>query len=53
MSCATVAAAERELLGFCPEARALLAAHEAELDLLPAIGSDRLLELPISIYGGG
>ena len=38
---------------FCPEARALLAAHEAELDLLPDIGSDRLLELPISIYGGG
>jgi nifR3 family TIM-barrel protein len=53
MGCATVAAAERELLGFCPEARALLAAHEAELDLLPDIGSDRLLELPISIYGGG
>jgi tRNA-dihydrouridine synthase B len=53
MGCATVAAAERELLGFCPEARGLLAAHEAELDLLPDIGSDRLLELPISIYGGG
>jgi nifR3 family TIM-barrel protein len=53
MGCPTVAAAEHELLGFCPEARALLAAHEAELDLLPDIGSDRLLELPISIYGGG
>jgi nifR3 family TIM-barrel protein len=53
MGCQTVAAAERELLCFCPQAQALLAAHEAELDLLPDIGSDRLLELPISIYGGG
>ena len=53
MTCPAVADAERELLAFCPEARALLAAHEAELDLLPDVASDRLLDLPISIYGGG
>jgi len=53
VTCATVAAAEETLLGFCPEARFLLAAHEAELDLLPDSESDRLLDLPISIYGGG
>ena len=53
MTCLTVQDAEHELLTFCPEARALLAAHEAELDLLPDVGSDRLLDLPISIYGGG
>jgi nifR3 family TIM-barrel protein len=53
MTCLTVQDAERELLAFCPDARALLAAHEAELDLLPDLGSDRLLDLPISIYGGG
>ena len=53
VTCPAVADAERELLAFCPEARALLAAHEAELDLLPDVASDRLLDLPISIYGGG
>ena len=53
VTCATVAAAEQTLLVFCPGARSLLAAHEAELDLLPDSGSDRLLDLPISIYGGG
>jgi tRNA-dihydrouridine synthase B len=53
MTCLTVQDAEHELLTFCPEARALLAAHEAELELLPDAGSDRLLDLPISIYGGG
>ena len=53
VTCPTVAGAESELLGFCPQARALLAAHEAELDLLPDAASGRLLELPISIYGGG
>ena len=49
----TVEAAEATLLAFCPEARSLLAAHEAELELLPDSESDRLLDLPISIYGGG
>ena len=53
VTCATVDAAEQTLLEFCPGARSLLAAHEAELDLLPDSGSDRLLDLPISIYGGG
>ena len=49
----TVAEAEAALLRFCPEARARLAGHEAELALLPDSDSDRLLDLPISIYGGG
>jgi tRNA-dihydrouridine synthase B len=53
VTCATVEDAERELLEFCPEARELIAAHEAELELLPDSDTDRLLELPISIYGGG
>jgi tRNA-dihydrouridine synthase len=53
VTCPTVAGAESELLDFCPQARALLAAHEAELDLLPDAAAGRLLELPISIYGGG
>jgi tRNA-dihydrouridine synthase B len=53
VTCATVDGAEQTLLQACPEARSLLAAHEAELDLLPDSGSDRLLDLPISIYGGG
>jgi len=53
VTCATVDAAEQTLLEFCPGARSLLAVHEAELDLLPDSGSDRLLDLPISIYGGG
>jgi tRNA-dihydrouridine synthase B len=53
MMCASVEAAEHTLIGFYPEARSLLAAHEAELELLPDSGSDRLLDLPISIYGGG
>jgi tRNA-dihydrouridine synthase B len=53
VTCATVGAAEETLLEFCPGARSLLAAHEAELDLLPDSESDRLLDLPISIYGGG
>jgi tRNA-dihydrouridine synthase B len=53
VTCPTVQDAERDLLTFCPQARALLAAHEAELELLPDAGSDRLLDLPISIYGGG
>jgi hypothetical protein len=53
VTCATVAEAERALLDFCPEAGTLVAAHEAELELLGDIDADRLLELPISIYGGG
>jgi tRNA-dihydrouridine synthase B len=53
VTCSTVAGAESELLEFCPEARGLLGAHEAELELLPDFASGRLLELPISIYGGG
>ena len=53
VTCPTVADAERELLEFCPGARGLLAAHAAELELLPDSETDRLLELPISIYGGG
>jgi tRNA-dihydrouridine synthase B len=53
MACTTVEAAETELIAFCPDALTLLAAHEAELELLPDSGSDRLLDLPISIYGGG
>jgi tRNA-dihydrouridine synthase B len=53
VTCPTVADAERALLAFCPEAAELLAAHEAELERLGDIDADRLLELPISIYGGG
>jgi tRNA-dihydrouridine synthase B len=53
VTCLTVDDAEQTLLAFCPEARSLLTAHEAELDLLPDSESDRLLDLPISIYGGG
>jgi tRNA-dihydrouridine synthase B len=53
VTCPTVADAERTLLEFCPDAGSLLAAHEAELELLPDSESDRLLDLPISIYGGG
>ena len=52
-SAPTVAEAEAALLRFCPAARARLAEHEAELALLPDTESDRLLDLPISIYGGG
>ena len=52
-SAATVAEAEAALLRFCPGARERLAEHEAELALLPDTESDRLLDLPISIYGGG
>jgi tRNA-dihydrouridine synthase B len=52
-SAPTVAEAEAALLRFCPSARERLAQHEAELALLPDTDSDRLLDLPISIYGGG
>jgi tRNA-dihydrouridine synthase B len=53
VTCPAVADAERALLEVCPEAAELVAAHEAELELLGDIDADRLLELPISIYGGG
>jgi tRNA-dihydrouridine synthase B len=49
----TVAEAEAALLRFCPGALGRVAQHEAELALLPDTDSDRLLDLPISIYGGG
>jgi tRNA-dihydrouridine synthase B len=52
-SAPTVAEAEAALIRFCPGARERLAGHEAELALLPDTDSDRLLDLPISIYGGG
>jgi hypothetical protein len=41
------------LLDACPQALPLLAEAEREMALLPESGSDRLLDLPISIYGGG
>jgi tRNA-dihydrouridine synthase B len=49
----TVADAEESLLRFQPAARPLVEAHEAELAALPDTALDRLLDLPISIYGGG
>ncbi len=49
----SVELAEALLLDACPEATPLLAQAEAELAALPDAGSDRLLDLPISIYGGG
>jgi tRNA-dihydrouridine synthase B len=53
MACSTVNEAEAVLLRSEPGARAALTQHEAELALLPDSESDRLLDLPISIYGGG
>jgi tRNA-dihydrouridine synthase B len=49
----SVELAEAMLLDACPEATPFLAEAEAELAALPDAGSDRLLDLPISIYGGG
>jgi tRNA-dihydrouridine synthase len=49
----SVELAEAMLLDACPEALPLLAEAERELALLPDSESDRLLDLPISIYGGG
>ena len=49
----SVELAEAMLLDACPEALPLLAEAEAELAALPDAGSDRMLDLPISIYGGG
>ena len=54
MLCQTVDDAEAVLLNACPGARELLVAHAAELGApLPTSESDRTLDLPISIYGGG
>jgi nifR3 family TIM-barrel protein len=49
----SVELAEAMLLDACPEARPLVADAERELALLPDSAGDRLLDLPISIYGGG
>jgi len=49
----SVELAEAMLLDACPEARPLVAAAEHELEQLPDAAGDRLLDLPISIYGGG
>jgi tRNA-dihydrouridine synthase B len=53
MSCRTVDAAEGVLLAACPPAAARIEELERELGALPDGESDRLLDLPISIYGGG
>src|SRR6478752_1544285 len=49
----SVELAEAMLLDACPEALPLVAQAERETALLPDSDSDRLLDLPISIYGGG
>jgi len=49
----SVELAEAMLLDACPEALPLVAEAQAELAALPDAESDRLLDLPISIYGGG
>jgi len=49
----SVELAEALLLDDCPQAVPLLAEAEREMALLPGSDSDRLLDLPISIYGGG
>ncbi len=53
MTCPSVDDAEAALLRACPDAAARLDELERELALLPDSDSDRLLDLPISIYGGG
>jgi tRNA-dihydrouridine synthase B len=52
-SAPSVAAAEAALMGHVPTARTLVDAAEAELAELPDVAHDRLLDLPISVYGGG
>jgi nifR3 family TIM-barrel protein len=52
-SAPSIAAVEAILLREAPAAEELLAAHERELALLPSSEHDRVLHLPISIYGGG
>ncbi|HYW29078.1 MAG TPA: tRNA dihydrouridine synthase DusB [Gaiellales bacterium] len=49
----SVELAEAVLLDACPQALPLLAEAEAEMAALPDTDSDRTLDLPISIYGGG
>jgi tRNA-dihydrouridine synthase B len=49
----SVELAEAMLLDACPEALPLVAEAERETAALPDSDSDRLLDLPISIYGGG
>jgi hypothetical protein len=49
----SVELAEAALLDACPEAVPLMATAEAEMAMLPDSELDRLLDLPISIYGGG
>ncbi len=49
----SVELAEHALLEACPEALPLIRRHEQETALLPDSATDRLLDLPISIYGGG
>ncbi|HEU0193036.1 MAG TPA: tRNA dihydrouridine synthase DusB [Gaiellales bacterium] len=53
MACVTVDDAERVLLAGFPGTAEHLAGHEAQLAELPSSELDRLLDLPISIYGGG
>jgi len=53
MASTEVSQAETVLLRWCPEAEPLLSEMERELDALPDAETDRLLDLPISIYGGG
>jgi tRNA-dihydrouridine synthase B len=49
----SVELAEAALLTAYPDAASLMAAAEAEMALLPDSADDRMLDLPISIYGGG
>ena len=49
----SVELAEAILLDACPEAVPLIAQCEREVALLPSPDDDRVLDLPISIYGGG
>jgi tRNA-dihydrouridine synthase len=52
-SAPSVELAEACLLDACPEAVPLVEASEREIEALPDTDTDRLLDLPISIYGGG
>ena len=49
----SVELAEAALLTAYPDAASLMTAAEAEMALLPDSADDRMLDLPISIYGGG
>ena len=49
----SVELAEHALLEACPDALPLIRRDEQETALLPDSATDRLLDLPISIYGGG